>query len=85
VTEDRRRTDLVLRVFKEVVAAGTADVLPGAINERLRALGQPMGTWEVRGELSKLEADGAIVIDSDSGAWHLADPGSKKQRLRDTA
>jgi hypothetical protein len=85
VTADRRRTDLVLRVFKELVTTGVDGVLPGAINERLRKLGEPMGTWEVRGALSTLEAEGEIVIDDDSGAWHLADKGNKRQRLRDTA
>jgi hypothetical protein len=86
VTADRRRTDLVLRVFNDLVTAGADDgVLPGAINERLRALGEPMGTWEVRGELSTLEAEGEIVIDDETGAWYPADKGTKRQRLRDTA
>ena len=85
MTADRRRTDLVLRVFKDLVTAGAAGVRPGAINDRLRTLGEPMGAWEVRGALSILEAEGEIVIDDDTGAWHLADKGNKRQRLRDTA
>jgi hypothetical protein len=48
-------------------------------------MGQPMGTWEVRGLLSRLEAEGEIVVDAASGAWYLADKGSEPQRLRDTA
>jgi hypothetical protein len=72
-----------LRVFNALVTAGDGGVLPGAINDRLRALGEPMGTWEVRGALSTLEAEGEIVIDDDTGVWSLADKGTK--RLRDTA
>jgi len=85
VTSDRRQTDLILRVFKDLVATGMDRVLPGAINDRLRRLSEPMGTWEVRGALSTLEAEGEIVIDEDTGAWYLADKGDKQQRLRDTA
>lgn len=83
MTADRRRIDLVLRVFKDL-AAGVNGVRPGAIGDRLRELGEPMGTWEIRGALSTLEADGEIFVDADTGAWHPADKGNK-QRLRDTA
>ena len=85
MTHRSRRTDLVLAVFKELVANGADGVLPGAINDRLRELGQPMGSWEVRGELSTLEASGDIVIDQATGAWHLREQRGKKRRLRDTA
>ena len=83
---DRRRSDIVLRVFKELVAAGADGVSPGAINTRLRDLAEPMGTWEVRGALSDLEAAGEIVIDAQTGAWYLPDNGARRsQPLRDTA
>ena len=85
MTNDRRRVDLVMRVFKELIAAGANGVSPGAINTRLRELAEPMGTWEVRGALTTLEADGEIVIDQPSGTWFLADAGAKTQPLRDTA
>ncbi len=58
---------------------------PGAINARLRELGEPLGTWEVRGELSALERSGEIVNDPATGAWSLAAKGGKSQRLRDSA
>ena len=79
---DRRRSDIVLRVFKELVAAGADGVAPGAINARLRELGEPMGMWEVRGALSDLEAAGEITLDAQTGTWHLSDGAA---RLRDTA
>ena len=79
---DRRRSDIVLRVFKELIGASPGGVSPGAINARLRELGEPMGTWEVRGALSDLEAAGEIVVNAQTGAWHLGDSAA---RLRGTA
>jgi len=80
MTTDRRHTDLVLRVFKELVAAGASGVAPGAVNARLRELGEPMGTWAVRGALTALEHGGAIVIDENTGLWHLADSRAKGRK-----
>lgn len=85
MTNDRRRVDLVMRVFKELVAAGAKGVSPGAINTRLREVAEPMGAWEVRGALTTLEADGEIVIDEGTGNWFLTDESAKTQSLRDTA
>jgi hypothetical protein len=81
MTIDRRHTDLVLRVFKELAAAGSKGVTPGAVSMKLRELGEPMGTWAVRGALSTLEADGEIALDSPTGTWHPASSvGSGKKR-----
>ncbi len=81
MTTDRRHIDLVLRVFKELAPASADGITPGAVNTRLRELGEPMGTWEVRGAFTALETDGAIVIDEQTGAWHLAEnlAGTKKR------
>jgi Fe2+ or Zn2+ uptake regulation protein len=85
MTTDRRQIDLVLRVFKELVAAGADGIAPGAINARLREIGEPMGTWTVRGALSTLEADGAIAVDEQTGAWYLADDRAKTRQRSGTA
>ncbi len=90
MTTDRRHIDLVLRVFKELAPASANDfaergITPGAVNTRLRELGEPMGTWEVRGAFTMLEQDGAIVIDEQTGAWHLAEDRAKSQKRRGTA
>ncbi len=85
MTTDRRHIDLVLRVFKELVSAGADGVSPGAVNTRLRELGEPMGTWEVRGAFTSLETDGAIVIDEQSGAWHLLEDRTNTKKRRGTA
>ena len=85
MTEHQRRTDLVLRVLRELIAAGAPQVLPGAINARLREMGEPLGTWEVRGELSTLERGGEIANDPDTGAWYLPAGSRKSQRRRGSA
>ena len=85
MTTDRRHIDLVLRVFKELASAGTGGITPGAVNTRLRELGEPMGSWEVRGAFTTLETAGAIVIDQQSGAWYLAEDRAKTQKRRGTA
>ena len=85
MTTDRRHIDLVLRVFKELVAAGATSVTPGALTTQLRELGEPMGTWAVRGALTTLETDGAIAIDEQTGAWHLANDRTGAGKLRGTA
>lgn len=85
MTTDRRHIDLVLRVFKELAPARADGITPGAVNTRLRELGEPMGTWEVRGAFTMLEQDGAIVIDEQTGAWHLAEGRAKSQKRRGTA
>jgi hypothetical protein len=85
MTTDRRRIDLVLRVFKELVAAGADGVLPGAVNSRLREIGEPMGTWTVRGAFSALESEGEIVIDEQTSEWHLTDDRAKARPRSGTA
>ena len=72
MTTDRRHIDLVLRVFKELTAAGAQGVTPGAVAMKLRERGEPMGTWAVRGALSTLEADGEIALDPQTATWHPA-------------
>ena len=57
---------------------GRDEFRPGDIVSRLREMNQPLGTWEVRGELSNLEADGVLVVDDQTGAWRMAPQRSRK-------
>ncbi len=75
---DQRRTDLVATVVQALVAEGNAEFRPGDVVSRLRERNQPMGTWEVRGELSKLEAAGMLENDPETGRWRLAAQRSLK-------
>ena len=82
-----RRTETVLDIFKTLVAEGigTGGLRAGDICSRLRDLGNPMATWQVRGALSRLEADGFIVVDARTGGWYLAEPTDTEAPLKDTA
>ncbi len=80
MTTDRRHIDLVLRVFKELVAADPHRVTPGAVNARLRELGEPMGTWAVRGALSTPRGRRRNRYRRPTGTWHLAE----RRRFRQT-
>lgn len=75
---EQRRTDLVLSVIEKLVAEGRTEFRPGDVVEQLRAQNQPMGSWEVRGELSKLEAEGAVQVDADSACWRMTAKRSRK-------
>ncbi len=73
-----RRTDKVYAVFCQLAQENkNAGVVPGQINDVLRQQGWPMGAWEVRGELSKLELAGAIEMDKARAVWTLVDAGKK--------
>ncbi len=79
---DLRRTHLVRRVFEELAQrpGGDAGIRPGAINAELRARETPMGAWEVRVELTHLEAAGEVRCDPATGLWFLADAAQSKKR-----
>ena len=86
VSRELRRTHVVLDIFKSLIAGNGSDGLrAGDICTRLREMGSPMDTWQVRGELSNLEANGSIVVDPHSGAWFLAEPTDSEAPLKDTA
>jgi hypothetical protein len=76
---DRRRTAIVFQIIKDIVADGKTEFRPGDVNAILRDRDQPMGTWEVRGEFSRLEEIGAIAVDAETGDWHMADESAYKQ------
>ena len=69
----RKRTETIYAIFRELAAGRREDIRPGDINSVLRDRGQPLGTWEVRGELSVLESEGLIKCDPQTGAWHLTE------------
>lgn len=87
MSTELRRTHVVLDIFKSLIADGNGSdgLRAGDICTRLREMGLPMDTWQVRGELSNLEANGSVVVDSYSGAWFLAEPTDSEAPLKDTA
>jgi hypothetical protein len=86
VSRELRRTHVVLDIFKSLIAGNGSDGLrAGDICTRLREIGLPMDTWQVRGELSNLEANGSLIVDSHTGAWFLVEPTDTEAPLKDTA
>jgi len=66
-----RSTTIVFAVIEALVAEGKTSFRPGDVNSALRDKGEPMGTWEVRAEFSRLEEQGSIACDAVSGNWQM--------------
>jgi len=77
LSTDQLRTDQVFTVIESLTDDGQTEFRPGHIADRLRESGQPMLTWEIRGELARLEAAGLISSDEETGAYRLADAARK--------
>lgn len=71
----KRRTDRVRHAVDQLLAdaADGRGFLPGDVNALLREHNEPMGAWEVRGELSTLERAGYLHLDAASGCWQKAE------------
>lgn len=78
----QQRTKKVYSVILEILAdSGNGDVTfrAGDVGTKLRAEGQPLDAWEIRGEFSTLESEGLITLEEQSGAWTLAQDTAKRQ------
>jgi hypothetical protein len=71
-----RRTETVYSVIQELFSNGRTSVRPGDVNAVLRERDAPMGTWEVRAEFSRLESDGRLACNEDTGNWYLTENAS---------
>ncbi len=83
-----RRTNLVLAAVRALASGGETTGAPGGtkggftkggftqsdISAYLRAQGEPMSAWEVRGELTNLERAGEVRIESATAIWFLKTP-----------
>lgn len=67
-----RRTRRVLQVAQALLEQQPEGIRPGEINARLRMENEPMGAWEVRGELSRLERSGELALDPATARWQQA-------------
>jgi len=67
----KRHTDRVRHTVDQLLAEAQdgQGFLPGDVNALLRQQNEPMGAWEVRGELSTLERMGYLRLDAASGRW----------------
>jgi len=73
MSNDLRRKEMVYDIIQALFAEGKTSVRPGDVNARLRERNSPMGSWEVRAEFTRLESDGRIVCQEETGAWLLND------------
>lgn len=64
-------------MIEALTESGVTEFRPGHIADKLRESGQPMLTWEIRGELSRLEAAGLIAADEKTGAYQLSKTARK--------
>ena len=78
MSTDRRRTEAVYAVIKELFADGRSSVRPGDVNEVMRARNAPVGTWQMRAEFTKLEEADLIRCNEDTGEWVLTENTSLK-------
>lgn len=71
----KRRTEQVRRAVEALLARtdSAEGFRPGDVNAVLRERNEPMGAWEVRGELSKLEREGYLLCDTATGRWWRAE------------
>ena len=65
MSEQARRTKTVFDAVTALRDGGSEVFRPGDVTAHLRAGGAPIGAWEIRGELTKLERLGLIVLDVD--------------------
>ena len=74
---EQHRTDQVFATIQSLTDEGVNEFRPGHIADALRDAGHPMLTWEIRGELARLEAAGLVSTDAATGAYQLTDSARK--------
>lgn len=67
----KRRTDRVREAINTLLEQeqDPEGFRPAAVNRVLRNQNQPLGAWEVRGELSYLEQLGELELNPETGTW----------------
>ena len=76
MSEQARRTKTVFDALTALQEAGETAFRPGDVTAHLRASGNPVEAWEVRGELSNLERLGLIELDEETATWRLVNGAS---------
>ena len=77
MTTDQRRIDAIYLIIQEL-AAQRPEFRPGDVATFLRDRGQPVAVWEIRGQLSRLEAAGLLSNDPVTGVWKLSGESSRQ-------
>lgn len=74
-----RRTKLVLDAIQALAAGGAHTFMPADVGAELRRKQTPMSAWEIRGELSTLEASATIACNPASAHWSLRATDPQRQ------
>ncbi len=85
---ERKRTETVYGIVRELAAGGRPVFRPGDVCSALRERNQPMDAWLVRGEFHILEEEALIELNPETGDWRLTGNSmlaSGPGRLSDTA
>lgn len=68
---ERKRTEIVFGIVRELAGNGGQTFGPGDVCSVLRERNQPMGAWLVRGEFHILEQETLIELNPETGDWRL--------------
>ncbi len=83
---ERKRTETVYAILRELVEGGRSVFRPGDVCSVLRERNQPMGAWLVRGEFHVLARESLIELNPETGDWRLTGnemPAGEARRLSD--
>ena len=73
MSETLRLTRAIYEAVCRVVADGNVALRPGDIVGHFRDQDRPLGSWEVRGQFSRLEDLGLLKNDATTGIWELVE------------
>ena len=73
MSETLRLTKAIYEAVCRVVADGNVSLRPGDIVGYFRDQDRPLGSWEVRGQFTRLENLGLLKIDATTGIWELVE------------
>lgn len=69
--ERARTTKIVFDAIAALCSEGAKTFRPGDVASYLRAGSEPLGAWQIRGELAALERLGLIALDENTALWRL--------------
>lgn len=81
-SQSKERAQKVFAAIKQATDNNASNYFRvGTISETLRSGGFPLGSWEVRGEFTRLANDGFIVLDASTAQWQLTPSGTATDKI----
>ena len=72
MSTEKRRIEAVLQTVRKLAEERQSSVWVGDVAEALRLRNSPTPAWQLRADLSGLEAVGALHYDADTGGYLLS-------------